>query len=81
MEGFQELQYVLYHHNLYQNFQSVILLDVQKVELYWVVYRKQFQYGCILHTKIDTSVFKGRRVCLNIQTLNWICFELSKWES
>jgi hypothetical protein len=42
MEGFQELQYVLHHPNLYQNFQSVILLGVQMVELYWVVYLKQF---------------------------------------
>jgi hypothetical protein len=30
------------------------------------------------HTKFDTSVFKGRLVCFNIQTLNWICPESSK---
>jgi hypothetical protein len=42
MEGFQELQYVLCHPNLYQNFQSVILIGVQMVELYWVVYRRYF---------------------------------------
>jgi hypothetical protein len=32
----------------------------------------------ILHTKFDTSVFKGRLVCFNIQTLNWRRSERSK---
>ena len=81
MEGLQEPRKGLCHPNSYQNLQSVILLDVQKVELYWAVHHKHF------HIKDKKTVMKKSRrtsiqfgytlhTKLDTSTLQWrpFCF-------
>ena len=35
-----------------------------------MIWKINFPFGCILHTKFDKSVIKGRLVCFNIQHTN-----------
>ena len=60
--------------NVTQIYIRIFKVWVQKVEMI------NLQFDCILHTKFDTSVFKGRLVCFNIQIVNWRRSERSKWE-
>ena len=87
MEGLQEPRKGICHPNSYQIFKVWFYCSSQTLSYKGQnntgmnrTRRTSIQFGCTLHTRLDTSTLQWRPFCFHTQTPNWRHSERSKWE-